>query len=175
MKLYQKMQLGGAIYETILAIPIVGAMIIMGWSWIPLVLAVVYHSITLVYTIKGGGNRVGPILGVITGVVGVVPLLGWSMHVITAIFLYLGALSPEEGAVNSSLDQGKEKEIEVEAEVTEVVSSSDIEVKPTCELVVVEQTSSNADNNRQDPLSVVEPPSDSVIGGFKNDSVDKKS
>jgi hypothetical protein len=175
MKLYQKMQLVGAVYETILAIPIVGGMIIMGWYWIPLVLAVIYHSITLVYTMKEGGNKVGPILGIITGVIGVVPLLGWSMHVITALFLYVGALKPEEGTSNSLLDQGKDKEIDVEVELTEVVSSLDSEVKPANEVVIIEQVSSESGSNRQDPLSVSDSPSDLISVEAKDASADKKS
>lgn len=183
MKLYQKMQLVGAIYETILAIPIVGGMIIMGWYWIPLVLAVVYHSITLVYTMKENGSKVGPILGVITGVIGVVPLLGWSMHVVTAVFLYVGALKPEEAVVSSRLNEGKgkgkdkdkDKEIEVEVEVTEIVSTSDLGVKPANELVTTEQVPSGTDSNRQEPLSVAEASSDQFSGEDKGESADKKS
>jgi hypothetical protein len=176
MKLYQKMQLAGAIYETILAIPIVGAMIIMGWYWIPLLVAVIYHSVTLVYTMKEGGNKVGPILGIITGVIGVVPLLGWSMHVVTAIFLYLGALKPEEGVVNAPLDQTKDKEIEAEVEVTEIVSSSDLEVKPANEVATTEQVFSEVSSNSQDPLPVttIESSSISVKVEDKGGSADKK-
>jgi hypothetical protein len=139
MKTYQKLQLAGAIYETILAIPLLGAMIIMGWYWMPLVVAVVYHGITLAYTTKENGNKVGPILGMVAGVVGVIPLLGWSLHVVSAIFLYSGAFEKGQGGSRSDqspsdqspLDQSpSEQTLDVEVEVTEVVKTEVIPSEP---------------------------------------------
>jgi hypothetical protein len=81
-------KLAFAIVETVFAIPILGAMIIMGLLWIPLGLALIGHIINLVFSIKAGGAKLGSIMGILASTVGLIPVVGWILHILTAIFLY---------------------------------------------------------------------------------------
>lgn len=56
----------------------------------------ILHIITLVMTKKDNGALAGSILGIITSVIAWIPLLGWLMHLITAVFLLVGALTEDK-------------------------------------------------------------------------------
>jgi len=86
-----QLQLGTAILETLFAIPVVGAMIIIGGLWIPLAVGLVAHILTLVFTIQMGGRKLGPIMGIIACTVGIIPFVGWVLHIFAAIFNWIGA------------------------------------------------------------------------------------
>ena len=95
MKTYQKMQLAGAIYESVLAVPILGGLFIISFLWFPLLVALALHIFTLVLTVQEDGRRTGPVLGIIAACVGWIPFVGWAMHGFSAIWLYFGALRKE--------------------------------------------------------------------------------
>ncbi|ADU32474.1 membrane protein [Evansella cellulosilytica] len=86
--------------EAILAIPVLGASIIIGLLWIPLFVMLVLHIITLILTKKDGGKTTGSILGIVTSCVGWIPFVGWVMHVLTAIFLMINASQPDNASAN---------------------------------------------------------------------------
>ncbi|MCD4838772.1 MULTISPECIES: hypothetical protein [Neobacillus] len=77
--------------EAFLGIPIIGGLFITLWQWVPLVIMLVLHIITLIYSNKEGKVKTGPILGIVTSVVGVIPIVGMILHIITAIFLLIEA------------------------------------------------------------------------------------
>ncbi|AIM15285.1 membrane protein [Bacillus sp. X1(2014)] len=77
--------------EAFLGIPIIGGLFITLWQWVPLVIMLVLHIITLIYSNKEGKVKTGPILGIVTSVVGFIPIVGWVLHIITAIFLLIEA------------------------------------------------------------------------------------
>ncbi|MFT4313354.1 MAG: hypothetical protein ACMXYA_03015 [Candidatus Woesearchaeota archaeon] len=91
-KTSRNLQLGGAIAETVLAIPIIGGTIILGLAWYPLFILFIYHIITLVFSAQESTRITGPVLGIVASVVGIIPFVGWVLHVLAAIFLYIGAL-----------------------------------------------------------------------------------
>jgi hypothetical protein len=91
MKKHNAMQLVGAIIETVFAIPVLGAALIIGALWIPLGIALIVHIIALVFTIQAKSSKVGPILGIIASTVGLIPFVGWILHILAAIFNYSGA------------------------------------------------------------------------------------
>ncbi|QKY71101.1 hypothetical protein [Lentibacillus sp. CBA3610] len=84
---------GGA--EALLAIPVLGGSIVIGFLYIPLLVTLALHIVTLVLTKKEGGNTVGSILGIVTSCVAWIPFVGWAMHTVTAILLMIDASKPE--------------------------------------------------------------------------------
>lgn len=76
-------------YEAFLAIPIVGGTFILAYGWIPLGVAFILHLITLILAVKENLGKAGSILGLITSVIGLIPVVGWIMHVATAITLLI--------------------------------------------------------------------------------------
>lgn len=72
--------------ETLLAIPILGASIIIGLLWIPLLVMLILHIITLVFSAQSGMKISSPVLGIVASVLGVIPFVGWILHTIAAIF-----------------------------------------------------------------------------------------
>jgi len=78
-------------YEAILGIPIIGASIILGFGWTPLVVALIIHIITLALAKKAGLTAYGNILGIITSCLAWIPGLGWILHVLSAVFILIGA------------------------------------------------------------------------------------
>ena len=77
--------------EAILGIPLVGASIIISLLWLPLLVMLALHIVTLVLTKKDGGASTGSILGIVTSCVGWIPFVGMIMHIISAIFLMIDA------------------------------------------------------------------------------------
>ncbi|PFA66820.1 hypothetical protein CN378_12950 [Bacillus sp. AFS015802] len=76
-------------FEAVLGVPILGAAIIIGFLWFPLVIMLVLHITTLVLTIKDKGATTGSILGIITSCIGWIPFVGMVMHIVSAIFLMI--------------------------------------------------------------------------------------
>ncbi|WP_010648295.1 hypothetical protein [Oceanobacillus massiliensis] len=83
------------IFEALLGIPILGGFYIIANGWSPLFVMLVLHIITWVLTAKDNGSQAGSILGVITSIIGWIPIIGMIMHIITAIVLLLSAMRPE--------------------------------------------------------------------------------
>lgn len=81
--------------EAILAIPVLGATIIVSLAWIPLAIMLVFHIITLVLTKKDEGVATGSILGIVTSCIGWIPFVGMVMHILSAIFLMINAAKPD--------------------------------------------------------------------------------
>lgn len=81
--------------EAILGIPVMGGMIVMGFYYTPLVIMLALHIITLVLTKRDKGHSVGSILGIVTSCVGWIPFVGMVMHILSAIFLMIGAANPD--------------------------------------------------------------------------------
>lgn len=82
--------------EAVLGIPILGGIIILSLSWIPLLIMLALHIITLIITKKeGGGSTTGSIVGIVTSCIGFIPVVGMIMHIITAVILMIDAAKPD--------------------------------------------------------------------------------
>ena len=81
--------------EALLGFPILGASIVLGLAWTPLVFMLALHIVTLIFTNKDGGSKTGSVLGIITSCVAVIPFVGMVMHIITAVLLMMDASKPE--------------------------------------------------------------------------------
>lgn len=80
---------GGA--EAVLGFPIVGASIIMGFTYVPLLLMLGLHIFTLFIASREGTKKTGSIMGIITSFLGWIPFVGFILHIITAFILLLDA------------------------------------------------------------------------------------
>ncbi|KKB44053.1 hypothetical protein [Bacillus thermotolerans] len=80
---------GGA--EAVLGLPIIGASIIIGNLWAPLGFMAVLHIITLLLALNAGRSIAGSVLGIVTSIIGWIPIVGMIMHWITAVVLIVGA------------------------------------------------------------------------------------
>ncbi|MEK4220557.1 MULTISPECIES: hypothetical protein [Bacillus] len=81
--------------EAFWGMPIIGGMIIVSMFWIPLVIMLALHIVSLIIAYKADKKIVGHILGIITSAVGWIPIVGMVMHIITAVFLMLEAAKDE--------------------------------------------------------------------------------
>ncbi len=77
--------------ELVLAIPIFGAAIVLSSAYTALGLMLILHIVTLVLSVKNKEPYYGSVLGVITSVVAWIPLVGWIMHLLSAILIMVTA------------------------------------------------------------------------------------
>lgn len=82
--------------EALLGFPILGASIIIGNFYVPLFIMLILHIITLVIAKNEKTSTTGSILGIITSCIAWIPLVGMTMHIITAIVLFIDAAQPEK-------------------------------------------------------------------------------
>ncbi len=82
--------------EAFLGIPFVGASVILGFFWTPLLVMLVLHIVTLNICIKERTDRAGSILGIVASAIGWIPFVGMVMHWVTAIVLLISALKKEQ-------------------------------------------------------------------------------
>jgi len=77
--------------EIILAIPIMGAAIVMGSFYIALGVMLVLHIVTLILSKNNNEPIYGSVLGIVTSLLAWIPLVGWILHLLTGIFLMVTA------------------------------------------------------------------------------------
>jgi hypothetical protein len=77
--------------EGILAIPFLGGIIVVSFSWMPLIIMLILHIITMVISASERTSKSPSILGIVTSVIGWIPFVGWFMHLISAIVLLIAA------------------------------------------------------------------------------------
>lgn len=78
-------------FELLLAIPLLGGIIVMGSGYTVLGLAFILHAVTLVLSARDKEPVYGSVLGIITSALAWIPILGWLLHLITAILLMISA------------------------------------------------------------------------------------
>jgi len=78
-----------AIGETLLGIPVLGGLIVMGLLWIPLGIMFILHLITLIICSREGESKVGNIVGVAGNLLAWIPILGMLIHIATAIVCWI--------------------------------------------------------------------------------------
>ncbi|MFD2169127.1 hypothetical protein [Tumebacillus lipolyticus] len=76
-------------FEILLAIPLLGAGIVMGLYYVPLFLMLILHVVTLVLSSSNREPVFGSVLGIVTSLVAWIPFVGWAMHLLSGIFLML--------------------------------------------------------------------------------------
>jgi predicted branched-subunit amino acid permease len=84
--------------EALLGIPILGGTLIIGLAWTPLIVMLILHIVTLVFSVRENEKKHGSILGIVTSCVAWVPFVGMTMHIITAIILMIDAYNARKAA-----------------------------------------------------------------------------
>lgn len=81
--------------EAFFAIPLLGWLIYTHTFPGLFLLLLGLHIVTLVLSIKDGKNKHGSILGIVTACLAWIPIIGWIMHMITALLLMVDAKRSE--------------------------------------------------------------------------------
>ncbi|HLR61508.1 MAG TPA: hypothetical protein VK097_03605 [Lentibacillus sp.] len=77
--------------EAFLGIPLIGGSFILSTSWGALFVMFILHLVTLLIARNEKGSIAGSVLGMVTSFIGVIPIVGMIMHIITAIVLLIDA------------------------------------------------------------------------------------
>jgi len=77
--------------EAFLGIPILGGAIVIGFGWTPLLVMLILHIVTLVFSANEFQNKHGSILGIITSLLAWIPIIGMFLHMITGLLLLIDA------------------------------------------------------------------------------------
>lgn len=77
--------------EAFLAIPFLGGSVVLSTGYGVLGVMFVLHAITLFFCFREFSPKFGSILGIITSLVSWIPLIGWAMHLLTALVLLISA------------------------------------------------------------------------------------
>lgn len=80
------------VLELFLAIPVLGGFIIISMAYVPLMVMLVLHLVTLIVSNQDREPRYGSVMGIITSVLAWIPFLGWALHLITGALLLISAL-----------------------------------------------------------------------------------
>ncbi|WP_080872458.1 hypothetical protein [Oceanobacillus timonensis] len=95
MIISQVMQLITGIFEGLLGIPLFGGVYIMGSGYTPLFVMLILHIITLFLANRDGRWIAGSILGIVTSIIGFIPLVGMVLHWATCIVLIISVFQPK--------------------------------------------------------------------------------
>ena len=77
--------------EAVLGMPIIGASIILGFVWTPLMIMLILHIVGLVFAGQEKRKKSGHILGIFASCLGIIPFIGMLLHMATAITLLMEA------------------------------------------------------------------------------------
>ena len=77
--------------EAFLAIPLIGGGFVISTGYSVLGVMFVLHAITLFFCFREFSPKSGSILGIITSMLAWFPLIGWALHLVTAIVLLISA------------------------------------------------------------------------------------
>ena len=79
--------------QAFLAIPLIGGAFVISTSYSVLGVMFVLHAITLFFCFREYSPKSGSILGLITSTLAWIPLIGWALHLLTAIVLLISAMT----------------------------------------------------------------------------------
>ncbi|MGU3472903.1 hypothetical protein ACLBWT_17375 [Paenibacillus sp. D51F] len=79
------------VMELVLGIPLAGALIVIGFGYVPLFVMLILHIITFALSKSNGESSSGSILGIITSLIAWIPFVGMAMHLATAVTLFVSA------------------------------------------------------------------------------------
>ncbi|SDX60564.1 hypothetical protein [Paenibacillus sp. CF384] len=77
--------------EIFLAIPILGALVVIGTSYSALGFMLIIHLVTLILSKKDREPIYGSVLGIVTCLLAWIPFVGWILHLLSGIFLMISA------------------------------------------------------------------------------------
>ena len=78
-----------AILETILAIPFIGGLIVLGSGWSMLGIMLILHILSVIFASKEKKVMTGNIVGIVASAVGWIPFVGYILHTVAMILLWI--------------------------------------------------------------------------------------
>ncbi|GAA3403137.1 hypothetical protein ACFFNY_05990 [Paenibacillus hodogayensis] len=99
MSLSRLMKFVTGIMEGCLGIPVLGGAFVIFTGYNALWVMLLLHLVTLLISHKGNAGRLGSVVGIVTSCIGMIPVLGMIMHIISAIVLLLSALTQQDRIV----------------------------------------------------------------------------
>lgn len=82
--------------EAFLGIPVLGGAFILFTGYSALWVMLALHIVTLLICFKDNTGKLGSVVGIVTSCIGVIPVVGMIMHIISAIVLIFGALTQDD-------------------------------------------------------------------------------
>jgi uncharacterized membrane protein len=86
------MKLLTGVLEAVLAIPVLGGFIVIASGYWVLVVMCVLHAVALIVCVRHQDSYYGSVMGIVTSMLAWIPFLGWLLHLVTAILLFVSAL-----------------------------------------------------------------------------------
>ena len=90
-------------FEIFLGIPVLGGLIIIGTYYTPLFVMFILHIVTLILSTKNREAKYGSILGIVTSLVGWIPIVGMILHIISGILLMVSAAKKENAQQSANV------------------------------------------------------------------------
>ncbi|NHN31916.1 hypothetical protein [Paenibacillus agricola] len=83
--------------ELFLAIPVLGGFVVLGTSYLALVVMFALHIITLVLSSQNKEPIYGSVVGIVTSLLAWIPFVGWILHLTSGVLLMAtAAQKPKE-------------------------------------------------------------------------------
>jgi hypothetical protein len=73
--------------EALLGIPFLGGVLVLSLSWMPLLVMLALHIVGIVLSAREGKRKVGNIWGVIASLLGWIPFVGMTLHIVAAVLI----------------------------------------------------------------------------------------
>ncbi|MFD2705892.1 hypothetical protein [Salibacterium lacus] len=83
-------------FEALLAIPIIGGSIVVFSGYSALWTAFILHLIAIAIMFVYRRSKAPNIFGLVASVIGLIPVVGWIMHVIAAVWLIMDGVSDKK-------------------------------------------------------------------------------
>lgn len=96
----RNLQFISALLEAILAIPFIGGIIVISSGYTALVVMLILHATTYYFCSRTNRNASGSIIGIVTSLIAWIPIIGWAMHLSTAILLFINSAIKERQLFN---------------------------------------------------------------------------
>lgn len=92
----KNLMLASAIAETVLAVPLIGAIIVVGTGWTVLIATLILNIFSIYYA-NQEDNAIAPgILGVVAAMLGWIPFVAIVLHAVAAVLNWLGFLASDQ-------------------------------------------------------------------------------
>lgn len=78
--------------ELLLAIPFLGGFIVVANGYVPLGVMLILHIVTLLIASSKNEPMYGSVSGIVTSVLGWIPIVGWFLHLMTGVLLMISLI-----------------------------------------------------------------------------------
>ncbi|ASS76814.1 hypothetical protein CIG75_18955 [Tumebacillus algifaecis] len=90
--------------EIFLAIPALGALIVVSLAYVPLGIMFILHVVALILSARNKEPIYGSVLGIVTSLVAWIPFVGWVMHLLSGILIMVSAAQKSKTTMRREYD-----------------------------------------------------------------------